>query len=223
MARTIPLLPAIEHQTPPTVEETRTFVRPNRDSKNPGVLDEQGNRKPPVYPHHVDDNLYADVEEFLVCTVCASALAIYEILGFPDGQQVGALSLKKLDTMYRPTFVTAGYHIDTRHRMVSFLPYKRQQIIDDIQHWLLKSTFTLLQGAELCGKLESTSMCNHRWVQPYFFLVQNTIRVILTNKWDRICNFYKRKGVDPRAKYNLPKHLASRLGPLIAREKAKLL
>jgi hypothetical protein len=221
-ARTIPLLPTIEHQTAPTVEEIHTFVRANRDSKNTGVLDEQGKRKPPPYPHHVDDNLYADVEEFLVQTVCASALAIYEILGFPDERQVGALSLEKLDTMYRPTRVTVGYRIDTRSMTVSFLQYKRQEIIDEIQRWLVEPKFTLLQGAELCGKLESASTCN-RWVRPYFFSVQNTIRSVLTSKWNSIRHYYKRRGVDPRVKYDLPKHLARRLGPLIAREKAKLL
>jgi hypothetical protein len=100
------LLPKIEHQEPPTSVEVSNFVQANQDSKNAGVLDKFGKRKPPYYKHHADDCLYADIAEYLPVTVCASALAIYEILGFPDGLQVGALSMEKLDTMYRPVRTT---------------------------------------------------------------------------------------------------------------------
>jgi hypothetical protein len=221
--RTLPLLPPIEHQTPPTEQEVKFFVQANRDSQNNGVLDEHGQRRSPPYRHHVDDNLYADVAEFLVKTVCASALAIYEILGFPDGRQVGALSMEKLDTMYRPERKTVGYHICTRTMTVSLPQYKRDQTALVIEPWLTMETFTLLQGAELCGKLESASTCN-RWVRPFFFSIQNTIRAALTKKWQSIRGYNKRMGIkQKRAKYNLPKHLERRLGPLIARDKAKLL
>jgi hypothetical protein len=84
--------------------------------------------------------------------------------------------------------------------------------------------FTLLQAAILCGQLESTSKCN-RWIRPYFFSIQNTIRAALTEKWAKVQGFYKRKAgvAATRAKCNLPKHLERRLIPLIARDKALLL
>jgi hypothetical protein len=47
------------------------------------VVDKNGNRKPPKFKHHVDDDLVASVLEHLEISACASALALYEILGFP--------------------------------------------------------------------------------------------------------------------------------------------
>ena len=168
IARALPLLPAIAHQDSPTPAEVALFVQVNPDSLNPGVLDALGNRRAPPYRHHVDDCLYADVAQHLVRTVYATALALYEILGFPDGHQIGALSMEKLDTMYRPQPTTVGYHLDTRVMTVGLLQYKRDQTVEVIDPWLTSPTFTLLQGAVLCGKLESASQCN-RWIRPYFF------------------------------------------------------
>jgi hypothetical protein len=221
--RGLPLLPHIQHQAPPTEAEVDTFVQANRDSKNQGVLDDNGNRKAPPYRHHVDDALYAEVAEHLGRTVCASALALYEILGFPDGRQVGALSMEKLDTMYRPERTTVGYRLNTRTMTVALLQYKREQTAACIEPWLTMATFTLLEGATLCGMLENASTCN-RWVRPYFFSVQNTIRDALIQKWQQMRATHARKSISSlEKKYPLPQHLARRLGPLIAREKAQLL
>ena len=221
--RALPLLPPIRHQEPPTMDEVKTFVKANRDSFNTGVRDEHGNRKPPPYRHHVDDNLYGDIAQHLERTVCASALAIYDILGYPDGRQVEALSLEKLDTMYRPQRTVVGYRLDTRAMTVSLTQYKRDQTALVIDPWLTTPTFTLIQGAELCGKLESASTCC-RHIRPYYHSVQNTIREVLTVKWKAIQAIYKRKGKDKiREMFDLPKHLERRLVPLIARDKARLL
>jgi hypothetical protein len=223
VARGLPLLPKIEHQEPPTPAEIQTFVHANRDSRNPGVLDENGERLAPKYRHHVDDNLYADVAEHLERTVCASALALYEILGFPDWRQIGALSMEKLDTMYRPQRTTVGYVVNTRSMTVGLLQYKRDQTALLIDLWLTNSTFTLLQGAELCGKLENASTCN-RWIRPFFFAVQNAIRDALIDTWKRVQGYYIRMGIDKvKSKYNLPPSLEKRLSGLIARDKALLL
>lgn len=221
--KTLHLLPKIEYQTPPTPAEVDTFVQANRDSMNQGVLDENGNRQAPLYRHHVDDNLYADIAEHLDRTVCASALALYEILGFPDDRQIGALSMEKLDTSYGPQRKIVGYQVNTRSMTVALLQYKRNETADLIDPWLTCPTFTLLQAAELCGKLESVSTCN-RWIRPYFFSVQNTIRAALTMTWKKVQAFYRRKGMaQVKAKYQLPKNLERRLAPLIARDKAMLL
>jgi hypothetical protein len=222
--RTLPLLPKIEHQAPPTPVEVSSFVQANRDSRNQGVLDKEGNRLPPLYRHHVDDSLYADIEKYLVRTVCASALALYEILGFPtDTRQIGAMSMDKLDTMYRPERKMVGYTLNTRAMTVALLQYKRDQMMEVMVPWITMPCFTLLQGAELCGKLESVSQCN-RWIRPYFFSVQNAIRKELQKKWQKIQGYYKRVGIDKtHAKYALPQSLEKRLVPLIARDKAQLL
>jgi hypothetical protein len=221
--RTLPLLPEIQHQDPPTADEIGTFVQANRDSKNLGVLDEDGNRKPPEFRHHVDDDLFADVLEHLERSACASALALYEILGFPDGRQVGALSLDKLDTLYGPRRTLVGYKVDSRAMTVTLLPHKRIETAEMITPWLTMKRFTLLQGAEICGKLEDASTCC-RWIRPYFFAIQNTIRAALLTKGKRIRGYYKRMGVEKiRAAYALPKHMERRLASLIARDMAKLL
>ncbi len=117
--------------------------------------------------------------------MCASALALYEILGFPDWRTVGALSLDKLDTLYRPARTMVGYHVNSRTMTVALLEHKRVKTAEMITPWLSMPSFTLLQGAEICGKLEDASTCC-RWIRPYFFAVQNTIRASLLDKGKRI-------------------------------------
>jgi hypothetical protein len=131
--------------------------------------------------------------------------------------------MEKLDTMYRPQRTTVGYRLDTRAMTVGLLQYKRDETVEVIEPWLTTPSFILLHGAVLCGKLESASNCN-RWIRPYFFSVQNTIRAALTTKWKKIQGYYTRMGIAKvKAKYGLPKNLERRLLPLIARDKALLL
>ena len=137
--------------------------------------------------------VYGDVAEHLETTVCASALALYKLLGFPDDRQVGALSLEKLDTMYRHHRTTVGYHIDSRTMTVSLLQCKRDETVQLIDAWFQADKFTLLQAAELCGKLESASTCC-RWIRPYFFSIQNTLRAVLITKWKSVRGYQNRLG-----------------------------
>jgi hypothetical protein len=155
--------------------------------------------------------------------VCASALALYEILGFPDWRTVGALSLDKLDTLYRPARTVVGHHVDLRAMTVALMVHKRVETAEMMTPWLSLPLSTLLQGAEICGKLEDASNCC-RWIRPYFFVVQNTIRAALLDKGKRIRGYYKRLGIEKaKAAYALPKHMEQRLAPPIARNMAKLL
>jgi hypothetical protein len=190
---------------------------------NQGDLDEQGNRHAPLHRHHVDDNTHADIAKHLDRTVCASALASYEMLGFPDDRQIGALSMEKLDASYGPQRKIVGCQVNTRSMTVALLQHKRNETADLVDPWLVLPTFALLQAAELCGKLESVSTCN-RWMRPYFFSVQNTVRAALTTTWKKVQAFYRRKGMAKvKAKHQLPKNLERRLAPLTARDKAMLL
>jgi hypothetical protein len=64
----------------------------------------------------------------------------------------------------------------------------------------------------------------NRWIRPYFFSVQNTIRAALTTKWKKIQGYYTHMGIAKvKAKYDLPKKLERCLLPLSARDKALLL
>ena len=86
MEKALPLLPPIEHQVPPrTPAKVATFVQVNRDSRNPGVLDESGNRdEQPPYCHHVDDSLFGEIAWLLlVCTVCARDFGNIQYSCFP--------------------------------------------------------------------------------------------------------------------------------------------
>jgi hypothetical protein len=124
--------------------------------------------------------------------------------------------MKKLDTMYRPQRTRVGYRLDTRAMIVGLLQYKRDETVEVIEPWLTTPSFTLLQGAVLCGKLKNASNCN-RWIRPYFFSVQNTICAALTTKWKKIQGYYTGMGIAKvKAKYGLPKNLERRLLPLIA-------
>lgn len=87
--RTLPLLPKIRNQDPPTTEEVANFVKAiNRDSKNQCAQDKTGNRKPPKHKHHVDDALFADVLQHLEQSACASALATRHWVSRIGGQSV---------------------------------------------------------------------------------------------------------------------------------------
>jgi hypothetical protein len=68
---------------PPTSKELANFVPAEADSRNTGVLDSDGLCMPSPFPHHVDDNIYADVEEYITRMISASQLAPFQVLGFP--------------------------------------------------------------------------------------------------------------------------------------------
>ena len=54
-----PYLPALNLAPLPTSADVAAFRPTDRDTTNPGILSEDGSRKPPPYNMHVDDTLYA--------------------------------------------------------------------------------------------------------------------------------------------------------------------
>ena len=76
-------LPPIEFAPLPRPAEIKCFVRAEPDSRNRGVLDARGNRLPPSFVHHVDNNLYADIPQSMRRTIAASIMSLVELLGFP--------------------------------------------------------------------------------------------------------------------------------------------
>ena len=67
--RTKKYLPVLHFVPSPTPHEVSQFVQAIMDSINKGVLDAHGNRIPPGYDHHVDDNHYSDVRSHMLCTI----------------------------------------------------------------------------------------------------------------------------------------------------------
>jgi hypothetical protein len=93
-----------------------SFVQANPDPLNPGVLDADGNRLAPTYNHHVDNCLYADVQEHHLLTVAASILALCLLLGEPSANHRDPVSLEKFEAKVTHTRKAKGLY---------FRPFKR--------------------------------------------------------------------------------------------------
>lgn len=90
----------INMSPPPTPAEIGQFSLAYADSIHKGVLDPAGNRLPPPFPHHVDDNLYADTARYLAHTIAASVLALYAIFGDPHPDRIDLLSREKFTAFH---------------------------------------------------------------------------------------------------------------------------
>jgi hypothetical protein len=140
-------LPSITLLAPsPTTAESETFVQINADALNPGVFLPDGTRKAPGYHHHVNDNMYADVEEHVVRTLASSMVAIYTVLGKPDGIFADPLARNKLTTVYSHLRCILGWEIDTRSLMVSLPQDKREKLIAALEVFLEKGTYQICQA-----------------------------------------------------------------------------
>jgi len=74
-------LPPLVLAAPPPA--TQKYSSATINILNPGVFC-QGRQLPNPYPHHVDDNPYADIRQHFRATVLASICVLFCILGFPD-------------------------------------------------------------------------------------------------------------------------------------------
>ena len=222
--RTLPVLPPISFAAEPTVEEVASFTPADGDALNPGVLDNNGNRKPPTYPMHVDDNLYADIQEFLPRTVAASAASLFDILGWPGNPCVPTpLSDDKLVTAYNHTRRLVGRHFDSRRLTVGMLPYKRDQLTQLLSSWLSRKTFDLLELSSLLGLLDNHTKYA-RWARCWYYFLQASMRRGLIARYHVLRRLQaKHTGKRQRLEAALPVSLSFRLESLIARDKAAFL
>eukprot|EP00980_Cylindrotheca_fusiformis_P018748 scaffold6243_cov82-Cylindrotheca_fusiformis.AAC.1 len=118
IARVRQHLPTLPSPVRPTLEDCRLFTPAEADSINTGVLKSDGSRIAPLFKHHVDDNLYAEVEEFLEKTLAASILALYLILGFPSSINRDVVSWEKFLTQLGHRRRCLGWILDTRRLTV---------------------------------------------------------------------------------------------------------
>ena len=220
MTLVAPFMPAFTIATPPTAEEKAQFVQANRDSKNTGVLDENGNRKPPAYKHHVDDNLYADIAIFLARTIAASIYSLYIILGKPQPHLPDPLSHEKLKTHYTHERVNCGKLINTRRMELSLTPEKRDILVFELEQWLSKSWFSLLDAASLCGLLsDAARIC--RWAWPCFFALRNIIAKTIRDRHHQAVCSARRLQLNEKFKRELPSSLWKRIDSLVSKDIAK--
>jgi hypothetical protein len=215
-------LPEMTFSPDPTTEETATFAQAEPDAINTGVLDAEGKRTPPGYPHHVDDNLYCDTRSHMFRTVAASVLALYILLGFPRDEVPNAVSQDKLETSYTWTRKHVGFTVNTRSLEVIPLQEKTERLIQLLTDWETKTTYTLKEAAILAGSLESHTRYT-KWARPWFFAIQNAIRHALRQRYHIAARILNRQGRLQKYQRELPHNLQARTDSLIARDMAKLL
>lgn len=224
ISRVTPFLPDIQFSPPPSLEEVTAFVPADADALNTGVFLPCGTRRPPPFPMHVDDNMYADVRAFLVLGVCASAAGLFDLLGWPNPVLVPTpLSMDKLETKYNHQRRMVGRIFDARSLSVGMLAYKRDNLISLLAEWMAKPSFTIQEIAQLLGALDNHTKYA-RWARCWYFTLQNLIRAALTQRFYVVKRLH-RKFERSASHYSraLPPSLAARLSTLVSRDKAALL
>ena len=186
------------------------------------MRDANGNRLAPRYNHHVDDNMYGDISEYMERAAAASVISLYEILGYPDGSIPDPISWDKFSSSHGHKRRVVGWELNTRTLTFSLPSDKRAAIVELLKTWLSKTEYTLLNAAELHGKLADASRANRKG-RAQFFAFQNAIRRALHLRFTQVRGYYKRKGKEHVLRAQLPKHLHSRINSLIAKDMATLL
>ena len=217
-------LPApIELAPRPTKAEAAAFAQADCDELNRGVFNPDGTRMPPPYNMHVDDNMYADVEEHLPRTISASLYSLFCILGEPTNPLVPSpLSNDKFESKYNHLRKLVGRKFDSRKLTVGILDYKLTQLRELLEEWLQKRHFEILELAQLLGILENHTRYA-RWARCWFYALQNTMRRILHGRHCIVERIFRRSGKRLHYQKLLPSQLGSRLDVLIARDRAQLL
>jgi hypothetical protein len=117
---------------PPEIstDELPIISQANSDSLNPGVLRDDGSRLPTIFPHHVDDCIFADIIPYMPLTSSYSTRALTDILGAPHSNQLPPLSEPKLDLEFTEERIIVGHYPNSSRRMVVGLsPRRRAKIL----------------------------------------------------------------------------------------------
>ena len=222
MERAKPYLPTFTFAEPATDAEIALFARAIPDSINKGVFDDDGNRRSPTYDHHVDDNMYADITEFLPRAAAASIIALYEIVGYPDGRIPDPISWDKFESVHGHLRRVVGWEFNSRDLKFSLPADKRKTITDTLATWLNRPQCTLLEAAELHGILTDASRAS-RSGRASFFSFQNAMRRAIQQRFHQVKGYYQRTHRRRHFASLLPESLHNRLDSLTSREMAALL
>jgi len=215
-------IPDISFAQEPTEAEIAELVPAEWDSIHRGAFEPDGSRRAPPFPHHVDDNLYADVKEHMPRTVSASILALYHVFGFPSPLAPDPLSREKFDGVYTYQRKILGRLIDTRRMEVGITADKKEHMIATLHGWLSCGHYSIKDIASLHGTLEDMTR-PIKWARPLFFSLQNTIRHTLHARYHTMKRKYATNGRRDAIARQLPASLQHRLESLIAIDKAKFL
>jgi hypothetical protein len=217
-------LPPLLTADPPSSAAISAFTPAYEDSRNPGVFHPDGSRRPPPYPpHHVDDNLYADVGEFLTVTVAASVLALYLILGFPGPTNPDPVSWEKFENVFSHGRKSVGWWIDSRRLSVALPEYKRDQLITLLLDSIaLPPSFGLLDISELVGHLGTATLV-YRWMRLAYALVMAWLWQLLYQRYHAVLHYKSRRHRQDDLARALPRDLHYRLSSLVSRDVAQAL
>ena len=213
--RAAPYVPPLEMAPPPSQSDIHQFAHAYRDSRNPGIITDKGTITPPGYNHHVDDNMYCAIATTLHQTVSASILSLYMLLGTPNHLTVDALSREKLLTRYTHHRRILGKIVDSRRLMVILPDDKRTAIVDLLATWLGRTSFLVLEGAQLIGRLDNIStMC--RWGRAQYFAILNTFRSAVRARYEILRRHMVKSNNHRLLKARLPPNLAKRFHSIFA-------
>ena len=222
MEKAKPYLPEFNFAPPATPAERALFTRAIADSINTGVFDKEGNRRSPTFDHHVDDNMYADIQEYIPRAVAASVVALYEIVGYPDGNIPDPISWDKFEKTHGHIRRVVGWEFNTRNLTFGLPNDKRCALTELLSTWLTRKRCTLLEAAALHGTLADASRA-YRPGRVLFFGFQNALRRAIQARYHQVKGYYNRTKQTKMLEAQLPKDLHTRIDNLIARDMAALL
>ena len=149
-------------------------------------------------------------------------VALYEILGYPDGRTPDPISWEKFATTHGHLRRVVGWEFNTRDLTFALPADKRNARTELLSTWLSKTSCTILEAAELHGSLSDASRANRKG-RAMFFGFQNAMRRAIQNRYHQVKGFYHRQSKLQYLSTQLPKDLHHRLDSLIARDIASLI
>ena len=215
IAQASPYVPPLETAPPPSRYDINMFALATKDSRNPGIVSEDGLTAPPGYNPYVDDTLYCSIAPNLLRTVSASILSIYKILGTPNPLTLDALSRDKLTTLYTHQRRVLGKMVDSRRLMVSLPLDKRETIVNILGTWLAQPSFLILEGAQLVGILDNISTMS-RWGRTQYFALLNTFRATVKARYQILRRRMVKTNNQRLLQARLPPNLAKRVHSIFA-------
>jgi len=218
----LPYLPELETILPPTDEEIAEFTPADPDPPYLPAVDEDGNPLAPRYHHHVDDNPYAHLTRYMLLTICASALSLWLLLGFPDPRYPDPLSRDKFLAFYNFLRKVFGWNLNSRKLTICPLAYKLEQGASAIDTLWNQPDLGLLELASLHGQIQDLTRMSP-WMRPWFFAVQNAISDAIKGRYHMLIRSGKPDRIRKMMAEELPPSFAKKLEPLVQAKVAKLI
>jgi hypothetical protein len=197
---------------PPEIstDELLTISQANSDSLNPGVLRDDGSRLPPVFLHHVDDCMFADIISYMPLTSSCSTRALTDILGEPHPNQLPPLSEPKLDLVFTEEWIIVGHYPNSRRMVVGLSPRRRAKILSylSVEGWLRSGhTANLRSIAQVHGILFNAAVY-FPWAKCQFFILQILLRDELHARYTKLKWYERRTKREATIRRSLPREFA---------------